>query len=170
VRVTSAGIYQITGIARLTGRSKSTGDATYTARLKTSAGQSKRFALSWARRVFRPTGKLLRHATLLAPITPPSIRRRRRRCRLSAILRLRRSPITNRRGRDRGCLSGPLISLSQIVEHFADKGLRFGRSGWGRRRRWFRRGRMFSDCLFLNARCRFRRSCWRRRNYCRVFR
>jgi hypothetical protein len=57
VRVTSPGIYQITGIASLTGRSKSTGDATYTARLKTGAGQSKRLALSWARRVLRPTGK-----------------------------------------------------------------------------------------------------------------
>jgi len=57
VRVTSPGIYQIIGIASLTGRSKSTGDATYTARLKTGAGQFKRLAESWARRVLRPTGQ-----------------------------------------------------------------------------------------------------------------
>jgi hypothetical protein len=53
--VTSPGIYQIIGIASLIGRSKSTGDATYTARLKTGAGRSKRLALSSARRVFRAT-------------------------------------------------------------------------------------------------------------------
>ena len=67
MRVTSPGIYQIIGIASLTGRSKSISDATYTARLKTGAGQSKRLALSWARRVFRPTDQGLRRAPLLAP-------------------------------------------------------------------------------------------------------
>jgi hypothetical protein len=55
VRVTSPGIYQIIGIARLTGSSKSMGDAAYTARLKTVAGQFKRLAESWARQVLRPT-------------------------------------------------------------------------------------------------------------------
>jgi hypothetical protein len=47
VRATAPGIYQIIGIASLTGRSKSTGDATYPARLKTGAGQFKRLAESW---------------------------------------------------------------------------------------------------------------------------
>src|SRR5260370_4000415 len=60
-------MYQITGIANLTGRSKSMDDATYTARLKTGAGQSKRLAVSWALRVFRPTDQGFRRAVLLAP-------------------------------------------------------------------------------------------------------
>jgi len=47
VRVTSPGIYQIIGIASLTGCSESTAAATYTARLKTGAGQFKRLAESW---------------------------------------------------------------------------------------------------------------------------
>jgi hypothetical protein len=62
-----AGHYQIIEIASLIGRSKSTGHATCTARLKTGAGQSKRLALSSTRRVFRPTDQGLRHAVLLAP-------------------------------------------------------------------------------------------------------
>jgi len=55
VRGTSPGIYQIIRVASLTGSSKSMGDATYTARLKTGAGQFKRLAGSRARRVLRPT-------------------------------------------------------------------------------------------------------------------
>jgi len=43
------------------------GDATYTARLKTGAGQFKRLAESWARRVLCPTSQGFRTRLLLAP-------------------------------------------------------------------------------------------------------
>jgi len=39
------------------------GDATYTARLKTGAGQFKQLAESWARRVLRPTDQGFRRAS-----------------------------------------------------------------------------------------------------------
>ena len=72
MRVTSPGIYQITGIANLSGRSKSMSDATCTARIKTGVGQFKRLAESSARRVFRPTDQGFRLAVLLAPSSEPA--------------------------------------------------------------------------------------------------